>query len=278
MYWIAQAPMALRTCFWMGVCAPGLSCALLGNTHLSHPFTWELESTDNDCLQLLHNLHLFWVPDLQFAELFELNGSSWSRVMLAEDKSWSTGIFRAALGPEDYCSPPLCAMERWCGCLEITLVVTERKNFHLSSRLFFLRTAAAFRYYLWEGWTGLMEGERSSSIASPPPSLHDGKQLLWALLPSGLQHSISAGAMAGAAWPGYCGGRHTRRAVSRQKARATGEVLGHFGVRWGSRKGKFSEWAQLTCRDRHAAGFCSPRRGAAGCSRRDLHTHGIKHL
>lgn len=86
-----------------------------------------------------------------------------------------------------------------------------------------------------------MEREKSSSIASPPLNLHDGKQLLRVHFPSGLHHRISAGAMAGAAQPDYCRGCHTRGAVSRQKARASAEMLEHFGVRRGSRKGKLSE-------------------------------------
>jgi len=46
-----------------------------------------LESPDSHRLQLLHDLHLFWVPDSAFAELFELNGSSRNTGMLAENKS-----------------------------------------------------------------------------------------------------------------------------------------------------------------------------------------------
>lgn len=53
--------------------------------------------------------------------------------MLAENKSWSKGIFRAALGPENCCSPPGFATERWYGVLEITLVATERKKISLSA-------------------------------------------------------------------------------------------------------------------------------------------------
>lgn len=112
---------------------PGMTRTLLDNAHLSHSFMGELGSTDSDCFQLLHNLHLFWVPNLLFAELFELNGNSRNAVMLAENKSWSKGIFRTALGPEDYCSPPVCTVESWHRCLEITLVVTEIKYFNLSS-------------------------------------------------------------------------------------------------------------------------------------------------
>lgn len=86
----------------------------------------------------------------------------------------------------------------------------REKKSQFISRLFSLSIAAAFRYYLWEERTGLMEGERSSSIASPPPNLHDGKQLLRVHLPSSLHRPSSAGAMAGAAQPGYCRG-HTQR-------------------------------------------------------------------
>lgn len=53
--------------------------------------------------------------------------------MLTENKSGSKGIFRAALGPQNCCSPPGFATERWYGVLEITLVVTERKKFNLSA-------------------------------------------------------------------------------------------------------------------------------------------------
>lgn len=86
-----------------------------------------------------------------------------------------------------------------------------------------------------------MEGERSSSIASPPPNLRDGKELLRVHLPSGLHCPVNAGAMAGVAQPGYGRGHHTRGAACRQKDRASAEVLGHFEVRRGSRKGKLSE-------------------------------------
>lgn len=75
----------------------------------------------------------------------------------------------------------------------------REKDFQCISRPFSLSVAAAFRYYLWQEWTGLMEGERSSSIASPPPNLRDGKELLRVHLPSGLRCPISAGATAGAA-------------------------------------------------------------------------------
>lgn len=73
-----------------------MSRAWLGNTHLSHSLTWQLESTDSDHFQPLHNLHFFWAPDSPFAELFELNGSSRNTVMLAENKSLKQGDFQSS--------------------------------------------------------------------------------------------------------------------------------------------------------------------------------------
>lgn len=88
-----------------------LTCQVPLLPHLLHSFTWELGSTDSNRLQLLHHLHLSCAPDSPFAELFDLNGSSRNTVMLAENKSRSKGIFGAALGPDNYCSP-VCAVER----------------------------------------------------------------------------------------------------------------------------------------------------------------------
>lgn len=116
--------MALGTCFQWEFAPPGraVHCKVMPTSLIHSPGSWKAQIAH--CLQLPHSLHLFWAPDWLFAELFELDGSCRNTVLLAENRNWGEGIFRAVLGPEDYCSPPGHATEMWCGHLEMTLVVT----------------------------------------------------------------------------------------------------------------------------------------------------------
>lgn len=57
---------------------------------LHSPGSWEAQTPPSAAAPRFASLlgaRLFWAPDSPFAEPFELNGSSWNAVVLAENKS-----------------------------------------------------------------------------------------------------------------------------------------------------------------------------------------------